>query len=186
MTGNECFVDGGAYIGDTIDDFIAKTDNFFEHIYSFEYERNNYKKLQQRMDDLYPQHGDKIHLFNMGIYDKSEKGFCAYFGESDGTQLVEESIANAQETTLVSLDDVLQGKRVTVLKYDIEGAEMKGIKGARNILQEQKPKLAICLYHRPEDLWEIPCLINEINSNYKMIVKHHSMINFTDTVLYAI
>ena len=40
---NECFLDGGAYIGDTIDDFISKTGRKFKHIYSFEYEKREFR-----------------------------------------------------------------------------------------------------------------------------------------------
>ena len=80
----------------------------------------------------------------------------------------------------------MQGKQISILKLDIEGAEINGLNGAKNIIREQKPKLAICLYHRPEDLWEIPCLIHEINPDYKMIVKHHNRMIYIDTVLYAV
>lgn len=188
LSENECFLDGGAYIGDTIDDFIGKTNHKFEKIYSFEYEKENYDVLQRRVRESYSAEMNKIELYNVGIWDKEDKGYCAYFGESDGTQIVSDaSVAqNAQQCHLDALDHILGGNRISILKLDIEGAEINGLNGARNILAEQKPKLAICLYHRPEDLWEIPLLIHEINPAYKMIVKHHSMANFTDTVLYAV
>lgn len=127
-------------------------------------------------------------MYNIGIWDKTEKGYCAYFGESDGTQIISDAATNqnAQQCQLDALDHVLEGKRISVLKLDIEGAEINGLNGAKNIITRQKPKLAICLYHRPEDLWEIPGRIHEMNPAYKMIIKHHSMANFTDTVLYAV
>ena len=181
---HESFLDGGAYIGDTVDEFIKATNGRFDNIYSFEYEVSNYRKLHERVQSLYPDHIDKIHVFNKGIWDKNEAGYCAYFGESDGTQIVERA-DNAQQVDLVAIDDFLVNKHISVIKFDIEGAEMNGIVGARKIIAEQKPKLAICLYHRPEDLWEIPCLIHEINPKYRMIIKHHSTTNYTDTVLYA-
>lgn len=184
---DEAFVDGGAYIGDTIDDFLKKTDHNFDAIYSFEYEKSNYVNLKNRMEAKYSKDIARMNLYNLGIWNKNETGYCAYFGASDGTQIVNDqnTIENAQECRLASLDTVLRGKRVTVLKFDIEGAEMRGLQGAQEIIRNQKPKLAICLYHRPEDLWEIPCKIHEINPDYRMIVKHHSGCNYTDTVLYA-
>ena len=185
---DECFLDGGAYIGDTIDDFINKTNHRYEKIYSFEYEKDNYDVLQRRIREAYFAEMNKIELYNVGIWDKEDKGYCVYFGESDGTQIVSDAATNqnAQQCQLDALDHVLEGKRISVLKLDIEGAEINGLNGAKNIITRQKPKLAICLYHRPEDLWEIPCLIHEMNPAYKMIIKHHSMANFTDTVLYAV
>lgn len=92
---------------------------------------------------------------------------------------------NAEQCLLDKLDDVLSDKKVTVLKMDIEGAEVQGLNGAKNIIISQKPKLAICLYHTPEHLWEIPLLIHEMRPDYKMIIRHHSVQNYTDTVLYA-
>ena len=128
-----------------------------------------------------------MELYNLGIWDRDETGHCAYFGASDGTQIVTDAgvLPNTQECRLVSLDGLLRGKEVTVLKMDIEGAEIKGLQGAKEIIGKQKPKLAICLYHRPEDLWEVPCMIHAINPEYQMIIKHHCGYNYTDTVLYA-
>lgn len=42
---------------------------------------------------------------------------------------------------------------------DIEGAEQMALKDAQQIIIDQKPKLAICIYHSLKDLWEIPILI---------------------------
>lgn len=68
---------------------------------------------------------------------------------------------------------------------DIEGAEMEALKGAENILKRDKPKLAICLYHKREDMWEIPYLIKSIKPEYKFFIRHYS--NYEgETVLYAI
>ena len=184
---NEYFVDGGAYIGDTIMDFLLHTKESFGAIYSFEYEKDNYEILCKNVQSLSGEVRGKIEPFCCGIWDKREEGWCEYLGESDGTQIMSEKqkSSNAQECHLDKLDNVLSNKKVTILKLDIEGAEIQGILGAEQIIKEQTPKLAICLYHKPEDLWEIPLLIHEMNPNYEMIIKHHSVQNYTDTVLYA-
>ena len=56
---------------------------------------------------------------------------------------------------------------------DIEGAELKALKGAQHIIKTQRPKLAICLYHNPEDLWEIPNYIKQIVPEYKIYFRQH-------------
>lgn len=83
------------------------------------------------------------------------------------------------------LDDVLQGKKVTFIKMDIEGAELAALRGAEKIIREQRPRLAICVYHKPEDIWEIPSLILSCNPDYRLYLRHYS-ITETETVLYAI
>jgi hypothetical protein len=68
---------------------------------------------------------------------------------------------------------------------DIEGAELEAIKGAKRIIEEQKPKLAICVYHKPEDIWELPELILSYNKEYKFYIRHYSYKD-NETVLYAV
>lgn len=188
-TGDEEYmVDGGAYIGDTVEEFVQVTGGHFSKIYSFEYELDNFQKLSARMESLPSRLRDKIELYQCGIWNKHEMGWCEHFGESDGTQIIDEK--NVRENSIACvldrLDDVLADKKVTILKLDIEGAEMQGLQGAEGIIRVQKPKLAVCLYHRPEDLWEIPLYLKQLNPDYKMIIKHHSFCNYTDTVLYAV
>jgi hypothetical protein len=72
----------------------------------------------------------------------------------------------------------------TYLKMDIEGAEFEAIMGAAETIKKYKPKLAICLYHKPDDLWKLPKLIFELRDDYKFSLGHHFH-GWTETVLYA-
>jgi FkbM family methyltransferase len=90
------------------------------------------------------------------------------------------------ETT--SLDDYVsknQLQRVDYIKMDIEGFEVSALQGAEKILRDLKPRLAICTYHKTQDLWEIPALIKKINSKYKLYFGHHSPRKW-ESVYYAI
>ena len=68
---------------------------------------------------------------------------------------------------------------------DIEGAEMSAINGASGIIQEFKPRLTISAYHKPDDFWEIPIKLKELNPNYKLCFGHHSPLEW-ESVFYAI
>ena len=72
----------------------------------------------------------------------------------------------------------------TYIKMDIEGAEMEALLGAQGNIKNNKPKLAICLYHKPEDIIEIPHIILSINPDYKLAIRHYTTCNW-ETVLYA-
>lgn len=48
------------------------------------------------------------------------------------------------------------------IKMDIEGSEFDALRGAAETLRIARPKLAVCLYHRIEDMWRIPLLIKQI------------------------
>ena len=56
---------------------------------------------------------------------------------------------------------------------DIEGAEMEALKGSKDILIAQKSKLAICVYHLNEHLYEIILYLNSLNLGYKFWMGHH-------------
>ena len=48
-----------------------------------------------------------------------------------------------------------------------------------------RPKLAICIYHKEEDLLDIPLYIKSLNMGYRIFIRHHSN-NWNETVLYAV
>ena len=90
----------------------------------------------------------------------------------------------ASSIEVTTLDDALFDKNVTFIKMDIEGAEYEALKGAERIIREQKPKLAICVYHKPQDIWELPELILDYNKEYRFYLRHYSY-RHAETVLYA-
>lgn len=81
--------------------------------------------------------------------------------------------------------DNLISEKVTFIKMDIEGAEYNALLGCKKIIREQKPKLAICIYHKPEDIIEIPELILSINKEYQFYIRHYST-TWAETILYAL
>jgi FkbM family methyltransferase len=81
----------------------------------------------------------------------------------------------------VSSDNLAQ---VDFIKMDIEGAEQEALLGAENLIREFKPKLAISIYHRPDDFWSVPLQIKKINPNYKFAFGHHSPLKW-ESVIYA-
>ena len=67
---------------------------------------------------------------------------------------------------------------------DIEGAELKALKGAREALRKFKPKLAISVYHSLSDYIAIPQYINSLNLGYSFYLNHHT-IHSEESILYA-
>lgn len=83
------------------------------------------------------------------------------------------------------LDDLIGDARVTFLKMDIEGAELKALEGARGTILANRPKLAICVYHHFKDLWEIPLFIKSLVPEYRIFLRHHTKLEY-ETVCYAL
>lgn len=90
-----------------------------------------------------------------------------------------------EKVQAVALDDILLKKEVTFIKMDIEGAEAEALRGAEKIITGQKPRLAVSIYHKPEDIWTIPQIILQYSPNYRFYLRHYSFSDY-DTVLYAI
>jgi FkbM family methyltransferase len=88
---------------------------------------------------------------------------------------------------LRSLDSlVAQGEipKLDFIKMDIEGAELAALKGAMAAIKIFRPKLAISLYHKPNDLFEIPSFINANFPFYQIFLGHYTIHN-EETVLYC-
>ena len=56
--------------------------------------------------------------------------------------------------------------RIDFIKADIEGAERYMLMGAKRVLKEFAPKIAICTYHLPDDPQVLRQLILDANPNY--------------------
>lgn len=85
------------------------------------------------------------------------------------------------------MDDELAGEYGNLfIKMDIEGSEIEAIKGTADTIRTKKPRLAISVYHKPEDIIEIPALLQELLPEYKFYLRHDCLVNLTETILYAI
>lgn len=159
-----------------------------EHVYAFEMDKGNYAELQQnvkQLKDRYRLSDDVFDVYNVGVWDKNEK--LPYgkevLGSNESFCLFKKE--NVDYAELVKMDDWLKGKKLSLIKMDIEGAEYKALQGARDIIINNEPKLAICLYHRLNDFWEIPTYIKMLVPQYKLYVRHHQNGTMGGTVMYA-
>ena len=75
--------------------------------------------------------------------------------------------------------------RLSLLKMDIEGAEKETLIGSSNIIKSNNPLLAISVYHKPEDLWEIALIISKMSNCYEFYLRVYGQQTF-DTVLYCV
>ncbi|MFT8419195.1 MAG: FkbM family methyltransferase [Acetobacter sp.] len=96
--------------------------------------------------------------------------------------------SHAEQTVpLISLDILVarhEIEQIDFIKLDVEGAEMATLKGAEASIRRFRPKMAISLYHKPDDIFEI---INYIKSNfnfYSLYIGHYT-IHTEETVLYC-
>ena len=180
--GREIFVDVGAYNGDTIEKFIDICNNKYEMIYAFEPEERLYKEIVNK-------NFKNIQIYNFCLYNKKgEIKFKLY--DSIGNEFISSTAVENELGTEVTLktntlDNVLMDRPVTMIKMDIEGSELCALKGSKKTIQKYKPKLAIYVSHKKEDLIDIIQYIKSIVPEYKLYLKHHSYVQ-EDIVLYCV
>ncbi len=177
FTDHEVFVDGGFYTGDTALEFIKRMNGCYDAIYGFEPEERNYKKAKANL--IQHQH---VYIVNQGLWDKDERLRFLSGGSSSKVDC-----NGTDSISLTSLDYFFADKKKlpTFIKMDIEGAEKKALLGAEHIIRTVHPKLAICVYHKPEDIYELPQLIRGFYDGYRFALRHYSK-GVVETVLYAV
>ena len=151
-------------------------------VIGFEPEPICYKEAVEKLSEK----GCKnVKIYPYGLWSKKDKQLICQDGRSSSLFWID---GHSQvECDLVSLSEFAKENglnKIDFIKMDIEGAEMEALKGCKDILIAQKPKLAICVYHLNEHLYEIILYLNSLNLGYKFWMGHHRDNEFS-TVLYA-
>jgi FkbM family methyltransferase len=84
-----------------------------------------------------------------------------------------------------TLDSIIGNSSLTFLKMDIEGSEMEALLGASRTIARCKPKLAICVYHRPYEYVSISEFVLSLVPDYRLFLRHYTT-HEDETVLYAV
>jgi FkbM family methyltransferase len=173
---NETYLDAGTFDGDTIRSFIGRVSGRFDHIYGFEPDPVTFEKLKANFASE-----PRVHPIHAGIY--SHKGSLRFHDDASRGAI----FANDGEIEMpvTTIDEVLGDERVTYIKMNIEGAEIEALKGGRHVISKWLPRLAISVYHRPGDLWQIPEFVNELSPTYDLYLRQHDG-GVIETVLYAV
>jgi len=181
---DEVLIDGGAFLGEDTIRFARIIGNKLKRSYCFEPDVANYEKCVKNLQKFFDG-PEKFCVLKSGLWNANENvGFISY-GTHASVFTHLRNISSSSKVSAVKIDDVIEPKdKVTLIKMDIEGAEIPALQGAENIIRRDKPKLAICIYHMIEDLWEIPLYIHSLVPEYKIYIRHHTT-KFWDSVVYA-
>lgn len=148
----------------------------YREVMAFEPDARNVNVCRENLSSL-----ENVKVFCAGLWSENEKLLFKRMGDDgSGSQIGTEGDIQVDG---VALDSIVSEK-VSFIKLDIEGAELRALMGAQNIIRRDRPRMAICIYHKPEDIWEIPMFIKEIVPEYHMLVRHHSTYTH-DTILYC-
>ena len=177
LNSGDVLVDCGGYNGDDTDYFLKNVPNpNIAKSIIFEPDHFNYISILEKYCE-----DSRVKVLPFAASDKNEDiSFLGGKGTSSRVSKNGEEMVKA-----VCIDDILYKEKVSFIKMDIEGSELNALKGCKKIITRNNPKLAICVYHKAEDLIEIPRFILRINPNYKLFLRNYAP-SATETVLYAI
>ena len=178
----EGFVDVGSLDGLSTVAFREWSKGDSDRCYCFEPDKKNAEKTARNLDKFGVV---RYQVFEKGLWDETTDLVFESLGTGLSRFSEEDSGATAIRIPVVRLDDEIGDERITFIKMDIEGAELRALHGAERIIKEQKPKLATCVYHNKEDIWEIPEYVLNLRNDYKLYFRHY-VDGVGETVMYAI
>ena len=179
------YVDVGAYNGDTLRSLTSFTK--IDRAILFEPEASNYAALQINLKDLFNQNSRmKIEALPLAL--GSVNQFVQISGQGEAASL--HSAADSLDARLIHMvrgDDLFPWATVDFIKVDAEGADLDALLGITQLIRRSSPVLAISIYHRPNDITEIPIAISNIldGLDYSYFIRQH-MFNSFDSVFYAV
>ena len=170
-------IDCGAYNGDTAQnlyDHFGKIDSLI----CFEPDPANFAQLSAYLanNDV----ANSIISFPCAVWHNEEQ-LPFRSGQTIGSVIREDGNMHIQG---VALDHVIPAFPTTFIIMDVESAELNALKGAVNLIKNNKPDLAICVYHHPRQLWEIVRYLKSLNLGYHFYLRNYSGFPI-DTILYA-
>lgn len=170
----EVFVDGGSFDFDTSKKLMNLCN--VKKIYAFEPDVSNIEKVRTQINEM---NLTNVEIISAGLWNCNT---TLHFS-SQGSIMSKIDDNGDSDISVVEIDEIIDD-RVTFIKMDIEGSELKALQGAEKIIRKYKPKLAISIYHRLEDIIEIPNYIYQLVPEYKLYIRHYAF-NESETVLYA-
>lgn len=176
---SEIFIDAGCCDLATTVDF-AKLCGGLKKAYAFEPDAVNYgnciKRIEMEKESL-----PEIVMLPYGTW--SGKAELHFDSTADGCSHIGEG--NTVIRTAAIDDTVEASDKVTFIKMDVEGAELESLKGARKVIKRDRPKLAVCIYHKPEDMVTLPSYIKSLVPEYRFYLRSYSNAD-NEMVLYAV
>lgn len=181
-------IDAGGGWGDTAL-YFAHAAGAQGRVFTFEFTPENLEIFARNVS-LNPELAPRIELDQRALWNVSGEVF-EYVSHGPGTSLDNTRHQNnggqSLQVTTVSIDDLVREKnlaKVDFIKMDVEGAELNALKGAEQTIRTFKPRLAISVYHKENDLTEIPGYLNGLGLGYKFFLDHFT-IHTEETVLFA-
>lgn len=180
----EVFVDGGSLNLNSSAQFMRWCNYECDQVVAFESDRRCVKICEDALKKM-PKLKAVTQLVPKGLWSgETELIFNEVDNYGSSSFVTRKGEGNELVIPTASIDDIMDGGPVTFIKMDIEGAELEALKGAEATIKKYHPTLALSIYHKPEDIVELPQFIKSLVPEYKLYLRNYHL-DHTETVLYA-
>lgn len=164
-------VDLGAYNGDSVA-FLAELAPSVSEIIALEPDRKNYVKLLRNAEAL----STEVEAYNICAWSEKTTLYFDRGGNRNSsvssighTASVGDTVNTAVDADTV--DNILNGRRVDFIKYDVEGSELEALRGSEITLKNSNPDILMSGYHRNEDLFALTLKLHELLPSHKLYIR---------------
>ena len=169
----EIFVDAGAYNGDSIERFITWSKDKMRGAYAIEPDPAMCEVMKEKFVNY------NFRICRGGAWQSNDE--LRFSGMDTATHMDPDGEVAVKG---IMIDDLNEIGTPTFIKMDIEGVELNALRGASRVIRENAPRLAICVYHKPNDIVELGKYILDLVPEYKFWIRQYTSLIY-ETVLYA-
>lgn len=183
------FVDCGAYVGDSMEQYIWYKQGVVDKIICFEPDQKNLAALYKRIGRLKNEWNltdEQVTVLPYGLSNKKLYGKMLHNAKNNGlgSSIMQNKEGKDGDSIEITTIDNIINENIGYLKADIEGFEYNMLRGAARLIQNCKPCISVCIYHNSTDFYSVPLLVKKMMPDANIVVRHHSN-NLSETVLYA-
>ena len=173
-------IDCGAFKGDSTSELISALSP--QKIYALEPDPKTFTKLSEYCGTVTDCNAIPL---NYAVGDKD----CETEFHSSGSRGSGIEGANHRGKTKIiatrKLDSIIL-EPIDLIKLDVEGNEKEAISGANELISRYQPSMSVSLYHRSEDIYELPLIIKELCPDHTFYLRRVPCIPAWDLSLVAV
>lgn len=175
----ECFLDAGAWHGVVSERFLAETGGRFREVVAVEPDRENVRRLRDWLDGLSAVQAARIRVLEYALAeDDVELDFA------NGHDMTSRIMPGSPERVPARALDGLEIP-CTFLKFHLEGGELEALRGGLKTIRDNRPIMAITVYHNRDGLWRTAAFLMDQLGDYRFLFRVHAWCG-TGAVLYAL
>lgn len=173
-------LDGGAFKGDSAEDMLSAFPNV-SMILALEPDPSTFKKLSTFAETT----SGTVVPVNAALSDFVGESDCVSSG-SRGSG-ISGGNRRAKNVTIrtETVDHLCVDTKLDFLKLDVEGFEKEALAGAVNVVKRDRPAFSVSLYHRTDDIIDLPRTVKSLIGECKMYLRRPKCIPMWDLTLYV-